>query len=435
MKKNNRFLIAMIAAFSIVLGGCSVPDQGAIESTEYLTDKADQAQNVTDTSATGDSIVVVDNLYEPILDALEEMQSTSNASTDAATAATTEAAAAEASVEQAAPEPVNIVFFGDSQIANGRSDGTDIPTLMSSRIPNSVVYNLAIGGTTATIEATTSDVTPSNLESTSFLGMVYCLAGKSDRNATLSQLPSHLETMNAIDPSKVDYYVIEYGANDFFNNVTLNVSGYETPGVQAHALYNAMCMGIDVLKDISPDATIILMTPFYGIYVADDGTYIGDSYIVSNGVGTLSDYARKIINVAEDKQLVCFDGMFMTKHDLYLDTAGSYLMDNLHLNLTGRQIFARLVAHEINFRENNEPFAYLDQDKIKISEFNPDENFRLDEYFMCRYYPESWEKYITGVFPLAQPSENALNGSIAAEVAKDLTEENSDNSTDENNGD
>ncbi len=438
MKKNNRFLIAMIAAFSIVLGGCSVPDQGAIESTEYLTDKTDQAQNTTDNSATASSIVVVDNLSEPLLDALDESQATESASTDASAEASTDASAAEASTESAAPEPVNIVFFGDSQIANGRSDSTDIPTLMSARIPNSVVYNLAIGGTTATVEATTSDVTPANLESTSFLGMTYCLAGKSDRNSTLSQLPNILSTMNSIDPAKVNYYVIEYGANDFFNGVTLNVSGYETPGVQAHALYNAMCMGIDVLKEISPNAKFILMTPFYGIYVADDGSYIGDSYIVSNGVGTLADYARKIVNVAEDKGVTCFDGMFMTKHDLYLDTAGEYLMDNLHLNLTGRQIFARLVAHEINYSEKNEPFAYLDQDKIKIADFNPDENYRLEEYFMCRYYPESWEKYVQGVFPLAQPSEEALNGSIAAEVAADLAKEASenseDNSGDDNNG-
>ncbi len=438
MKKNNRILIAMIAAFSIVLGGCSVPDQGAPQSTEYLSDKTDQALNTTDTSATANSIVVVDNLSEPLLEAMDEQQAAENSSTDASAEGSTDAATAEASAEPEAPKPVNIVFFGDSQIANGRSDGTDIPTLMSYRIPNSVVYNLAIGGTTATVEASTSDVTPERLTSTSFLGMTYCLAGKSDRNATLSEHPNLLNTMNSIDPAQVNYYVIEYGANDFFNGVTLNVSGYETPGVQAHALYNAMCMGIDTLKEISPDATIILMTPFYGIYVTDDGTYIGDSYIVSNGVGTLSDYARKVVNVAEDKGTICFDGMFMTKHDLYLDTAGDYLMDNLHLNLTGRQIFARLVAHEINYNEKNEPFAYLDQDKIKISEFNPDENYRLEEYFMCRYYPESWEKYVQGVFPLAQPSEEALNGSIAAEVAADLANEASenseDNSGDDNNG-
>jgi hypothetical protein len=110
-------------------------------------------------------------------------------------------------------------------------------------------------------------------------------------------------------------------------------------------------------------------------------------------------------------------------------------MDNLHLNLKGRQIFARLVAHEVNFREHNEPFAYLDQDKIKIAEFNPDENYRLDEYFMCTYYPESWEKYVKGEFPLAQPSEEAVNGTIAADVERWKTEENSDNSGDENNGD
>lgn len=435
MKKTNKILIAMIAAFSIVLGGCSAADQGAIESTEYLSDKTDQAQNVTDASTAANSIVVVDNLREPELDDKGAEQASETASAESSTQ---DAASAEASTKDTTPKPVNIVFFGDSQIANGRGDATDIPTLMSYRIPNSVVYNLALGGTTATVEASTSDVTPENLASTSFLGMTYCLSGESDRNETLASLPDILDTMNAIDPATVDYYVIEYGANDFFNAVALDASRYETVGVQAHALYNAMNMGINVLKRISPNATIILMTPFYGIYVSDDGTYIGDSYIVSNGVGTLADYARKVINIAEDNGLTYFDGMFMTKHDLYLDTAGDYLMDNLHLNLTGRQIFARLIAHEINYKEGNEPFAYLDQDKIKISEFDPNENYRLDEYFMCTYYPESWEKYVKGEFPLAQPSEGAVSGSIASDVERWKAEENNssdDNSEgDENNG-
>ncbi len=431
MKNNNRILIGLIAAFSIALGGCSVPDQGAIETTEYINDQTEQAQNAADSSTTGSSIVVVDNLYEPILEALEREQAANAASTEAST----EDAAAAASTEETAPapDPVNIVFFGDSQIANGRDDGSDIPTLMSYRIPNSVVYNLAIGGTTATVEASTSDISPEKLTSTSFLGMVYSLAGKSDRNATLADRQNLLDTMNRVDPATVDYYVIEYGANDFINGAALDASMYETPGVQAHALYNAMGMGIDILRQISPNAKIILMTPFYGIYVSDDGTYIGDSYIVSNGVGTLSDYARKVMNVAEDKETICFDGMFMTKHDLYLDTAGQYLMDNLHLNLTGRQIFARLVAHEINYHEHNEPYAYLEQDKIKIAEFDPNADFRYDEIMMCLYYPDSWEGYVKGEYPLAQPSEEARNGSIDAEVANiksqqenEQSEENSD---------
>ena len=405
MKRSTNIIISTVMAFSFILSGCSLNKDNVLEPTEYLSDNEDKttAEN-SDAAADGQSIVVVDNLFEPVLGALENDQVAENA---VAEASKEEEQPAEEPVEE--PDKINIVFFGDSQIANGRDDGSDIPTLMSTRIPNCQVYNFAIGGSSATLEATTSSYDPANMHSTNFLGMVNSFVGISDRNETLSQLPNMLNAMNSIDPADVDYYYIEYGANDFFNNMGLDCDSYQTIDVQAHYFFNALNMGISTLKEKSPNATFILMTPFYGIYVADDGTYIGDSYIVSNGVGTLSDYAKKSGNVAEAQGIWLFDGMFMEKHDLYLDTAGEYLMDNLHLNLTGRQIMARLLAHYVNYTEGNEPFCYLDADKIKIAEFDPNEDFRYDEGWMKEYYPESWEKYIQGVFPLAQPSQEALD--------------------------
>ena len=333
--------------------------------------------------------------------------------------------------EKKKDDKVEIVFFGDSQIAGGRKDSTDIATYVGNRVPNSVVYNLGIGGTTGSVEATTSEVSPEKMHSTSFLGMAYCLAGKSDRNATLTNNPEVLETMNKIDPAEVDYYYIGYGTNDFINNVKLDTSTYDTDGEQAHAFFNAMCKGIDVLAEISPNAQFIIITPFYGIYVTDDGAYVGDSYIVSNGTGTLADYARKAMNVAEEKSLYYFDGMFISKCDLYLDTADAYLSDHLHLNVTGRQIMGRLLAHYVNYLEKNEPYAYLETDFIKIAEFDPDENYRCDENLMKSNYPESWAKYIKGEFPLAQPSEEALE-EYREESSKKEESKNSESKNDDN---
>jgi hypothetical protein len=263
---------------------------------------------------------------------------------------------------------------------------------------------MAIGGTTASVEQSTSDINPSKLSSLSFLGMVYCFAGKSDRDATLESYPGILNTMNSIDPNDVDYYVLSYGTNDFLSNVPMDADFYGTDVEKAHSLYGALSIGIGELKSISPNATFIILTPFYGIYIDDSGSYIGDSYIVSNGIGTLSEYAEKVKNVADDNKCYLLDGMFRTKFDLYVDTASAYLMDNLHLNLTGRQIVTRILAHNINYVEGNEPFPYWDTDYIKIAEFNPEETFRADEDVMEHQYPESWDRYIHGEFPLAQPS-------------------------------
>ena len=398
MKKRFISMITVLMTVSFILSGCSLSKDESIESTEYLTDKADEAASEnSDAAANDQSVIVAENLFEPILEALENDQEK-----DTSQETTTEETTNEDDV-------LRIVFFGDSQIANGRNDGSDIPSLMATRIPNTVMYNLAIGGTSASVEATTSDVTPESLNSNCFLGMTYALSGKADRNETLSQQHDILNTMNSIDPSKVDYYIIEYGANDFFNNAPLEASIYDNISEQAHSYYFALCMGIDELRSISPNAQIYLISPFYGIYVDESGSYIGDSYIVSNGIGTLADYAKKMNNVAEDKQCTTIDTMFQSKCDLYVDTASEYLMDNIHLTLKGRQIFSRIFAHYINFSEKNEPFAYLDTDFIKIAEYDTEETYRYDEGLMKEYYPESWEKYIKGEFPLAQPSQEALD--------------------------
>ena len=415
MKNKYKLLISTFMAFTLILGGCSLNKDEALEPTEFLSDNenSNEAQT-TDEASTDQSIVVVENLFEPVLEALENDKKEE------------EPEAEEPAEEEKAneDETVRIVFFGDSQFANGINDGSDIPSIMATRIPNSVMYNLAIGGTTATVEATTSVVAPESLRSTCFLGMTYCLSGKSDRNETLANYPSTLKTMNSIDPSTVDYYFIEYGANDFFSNAPLDASMYEPAEVTAHAFYNAMCMGVEELQELSPQAKIYIVTPFYGIYVGDDGNYIGDSYIVSNGLGTLADYAKKSQNVAENCNATPIDTMFMTHCDLYLDTAGEYLLDNVHLTLKGRQIFSRIFAHYINFAEHNEPYAYLETDFIKIAEYDTEEYYRYDEGQMKEYFPESWEKYIRGEFPLAQPSQEALDAYNAEQQQNENQDQN-----------
>ena len=67
---------------------------------------------------------------------------------------------------------------------------------------------------------------------------------------------------------------------------------------------------ISILKNMSPDAKIIVMTPFYGIYKDTNDTFIGDTYVVSNGYGTLADYAKKAKNVSEDEG--CIDKRLCT---------------------------------------------------------------------------------------------------------------------------
>lgn len=397
MKKNIKLITAIIMTTTLILSGCSLKGEDSTqEAQEYVNDDTAAAAESTteETAAAESSIVVVNNLFEPLLEEI-----TSSAESSTVVAATD------------APEntdKVKMVFFGDSQFANGRSDGSSIPEMIVTRVPNSVAYNLGIGGSTASLEASTNLVTPDKVTSNCFVGMVYALAGEADRNTILSDNHEVLNIMNNIVPKDVDYYFIEYGANDFFSNVSLNSEINNDPD-QIHTYYGALKVGVEKLKQISPNAQIIIVSPFYGVYNGPDGNFIGDSYVVSNGIGTLADYAKKSENVAQDTKVTSIDTMFRTHCDLYLDTADQYLMDGIHLSLRGRQIFGRIFAHYINFAEKNEPYAYLETDYIKIAEYDTELYYRYDEALMKQYYPESWAKYIKGEFPLAQPSEEALS--------------------------
>ena len=400
MKRNITKLTAISMAFMLMLTGCSLggkkPDASVDASTETSTETADASNEATsDTAAeaSSDQLVILEDLAEPEID-------------DSASAEGSIENMSEADIEKYnVDKELNMVFIGDSQFANGRNDGSALANLVQYRVPNSKAYNLGVGGSTAALESSTSDYQDyDNWTSSCFLGICYALEGRVDRNKVCASLPDVLYTMNQIDPGSVDYYFIEYGANDFFTKVPLDMW---TPGYEdinpLYTYYGALKAGIEVLKSISPNATIVLITPFYGIYKAPDGTYLGDTYITSNGIATLQDYAKKINNVAEEQGIYCLDTMFRAKCDLYLDTADQYLMDNVHLSLVGRQIFARLIAHIPNSMEGYEPSAYRQTEDIKIAEFDPNEYYKYPDDYFQRDFPEEYEKYMNGEYLLAKP--------------------------------
>ena len=406
MKRKLMAAMAVISTITIMVSGCGLKNNDVQTANEYVGDEASNEDSAEDDAASVSSIVVMEGLAEPTFE--ESSASASTSTVDKQVAAD--------------EDQTVMVFFGDSQMASGRGDGTDIPSLVSQRVPHSVVYNLGIGGTTAALEASSSSVDPATMNSDSFIGMAYAYSGQADRNAVLASHPEVLETMNKIDPAKVDYYVIEYGANDFFSGNPIDYTQYDGDN-RIHAYYDAMCAGVDILKKMSPDAKIIIMTPFYGIYKDTNDAFIGDTYVVSNGYGTLADYAKKAKNVSEDEGCIDFDGMFREHSDLYLDTAEQYLIDGVHLTLTGRQIFARLLAHIPNFYEGYEPYAYLERDNIEIANFDPDEYFRFRHDLMQQYYPEAWAKMQNGEYLLAPPVTQEEIDASSVEAANESAQE------------
>lgn len=247
--------------------------------------------------------------------------------------------------DQIEPQGHNLqmVFLGDSIFDNNR-DGTGVPYLTAVQC-DADVYNLAIGGTSASIE---SDEQAENEKwtSRSLCGVV---------NALLKKIPTGIfegsrtgEMLNNpnIDFSQTDYFIVEYGTNDFFRGVRQsdpdNIYNMKTyAGALRYAVSN--------LRELAPDATIILCSPMYAQFYKD-GYLIGDGNITNNGNGTLFDYKGTCNYVANEQNTLFLNAY----QDLGIDgyTAEQYLEDGVHLTAEGRQLYADALAKIIlNYEE------------------------------------------------------------------------------------
>lgn len=233
---------------------------------------------------------------------------------------------------------LQIVFMGDSIFDNNR-DGTGVPYLTSVQC-QADVYNLAIGGTSASIERD-EKIENENWTSRSLVGIVKAMRGDvSTEIFAGSRTKEILESPN-VDFSNTDYFVVEYGINDFFRAVPQNNPENDFD-LKTYA--GALRYAVSNLREIAPDATVILCSPHYAQFFNGD-RFIGDGNTLNTGYGTLFDYKGTCEYVAKEQQAEFFNAY----QDLGIDgyTAEDYLEDGVHLTEAGRQLYADALAELI----------------------------------------------------------------------------------------
>lgn len=240
---------------------------------------------------------------------------------------------------------MQLVFLGDSILDNTREyDG--VATLIANAC-NARVYNLAIGGTTAALKET-DQYDYNNWNSSSLLGVVNAIIGNIDRSFFKDYKSG--QVMNTCDFSKTDYFIIEYGVNDFLAQVPvskylegggeLNIQDYHTYG-------GALNIAITLLHDTYPDAGILVIAPHY-CQIFSGETFIGDGYSLDYGYGPLIDYVRVCGYIAEQhkEDNVFFYNAF-EESGINAYTADQYLEDGIHLTAEGRHKYAEYAARLI----------------------------------------------------------------------------------------
>lgn len=242
--------------------------------------------------------------------------------------------------DQIAPtgSELQIVFLGDSIFDNNR-DGTGVPYLTSVQC-GADVYNLAIGGTSASAEAD-EQLEDENWTSRSLVGVVKAMMGKIPTDIFEGTRTKEILDSDEVDFSQTDYFVVEYGINDFFRAVPLSNPDND---FDQKTYAGALRYAVSNLRELAPDATIILCAPNYAQFYNGD-RFIGDGNTLNTGYGTLFDYKGICQYVAKEQQTEFLDAYLDLGIDGY--TAEEYLEDGVHLTAAGRQLYADALAEMI----------------------------------------------------------------------------------------
>ncbi|MCR5772171.1 MAG: SGNH/GDSL hydrolase family protein, partial [Butyrivibrio sp.] len=177
---------------------------------------------------------------------------------------------------------LQLVFIGDSQFDNWRNSGTSISELVGEEM-NALHYNLGVGGTCAAVKRTqngnSTEEGDNDYEEANFTAICHMLKGDLEISSYSNSLNEEFATvLYSIQPEKVDYYIIEYGYNDYY--MGLDIYNKDNP-YDEHTYYGALNQGIKMLKEISPDAHFIICTPCYCRFYDGSGNDMGDAYNIS----------------------------------------------------------------------------------------------------------------------------------------------------------
>lgn len=233
---------------------------------------------------------------------------------------------------------LQIVFMGDSIFDNSR-DGTGVPYLTAVQC-DADVYNLAIGGTCASIEID-EQYENEKWTSSSLVGIVKAMRGEISTDVFKGTRTKEILDSDEIDFRDTDYFVIEYGINDFFRATPFD---NETSLYDIRTYVGALRYAIVNLQEYANDATIILCGPHYAQFFSGN-MFVGDGNTLNTGYGTLFDYKGKCQYVANEQQVHFFDAYMDLGIDNY--TAEEYLEDGVHLTAAGRQLYADALAEKI----------------------------------------------------------------------------------------
>lgn len=341
MKKRFLGIISIILCASMVLSGCGATTATSVEDevSKNLQAKAPATQEEIEPA---EEEIIESPSMQPDTEAMtDDALETIIMSVEAAPADDTGNIESEHAIEDDDVD-VQIVFLGDS-IFDSVRDETGIAKMVGANL-GADVYNLAIGGTTCALKYD-KPRDFANWTEYNFLGMVFMMTNQVDPSLITNSGLKAGEIFKTCDFSQTDYFVIEYGTNDFLTYIP---KGTVSPAANEYytGFRQAYDFGINELKRAFPNAQIIICTPYYEeFWSADHTRYIGDAHMTNNGFGTLLDYISVCENVSYDHKLQCLNMYNLLGVDIY--TVNDMTVDGIHPSQQARVKYADLLTQAI----------------------------------------------------------------------------------------
>lgn len=238
---------------------------------------------------------------------------------------------------------MQIVILGDS-IMDGDRTESGAADIIGEQL-NAKIYNMSMGGTTAAL-LPNDQYNFATWDSRCLLGVVNAIVG--NINSDIFDGYAAGEVLKTCDFEKTDYFIIEYGVNDFLTGQIPNsryLEGGDTLAMDAtHTYTGALEDAVNRLKTKFPNAGILIIGPHY-CQVFSGGTFIGDGYSLDYGYGPLITYARGggyIADLYKEKGVLYFNAF--EESGINAETADEYLKDGIHMTPLGARIYAEKAA-------------------------------------------------------------------------------------------
>lgn len=241
---------------------------------------------------------------------------------------------------------MQIVILGDSIMDHDRTESG--PAAIIAQACGAKVYNMSMGGTTAALLPGES-AEREKWESRCLLGVVQAIQGNISYDI-FDGFPAK-DVLENCDFDKTDYFILEYGVNDFLSRQIPQSKYLEDGGTLnvglSYTYTGALEDAVTSLQASFPDAKILIVAPHY-CQIFSGKTFMGDAYSVDYGYGPLISFARGagyIYEQHKDENVLFYNAFELS--GINAETADDYLEDGVHMTPLGSRVYAEAIARVI----------------------------------------------------------------------------------------